>query len=203
MCSSPATPPPFEDVHSKQLCGRIVQDIYTKTYHVWDTIFTDQMGQFSLCSQTGNKYIMVMVEINSSAILVKPVKNCTDAELTRTYSALMLCLRWASITPCKHILDNEISTALKDLIQDTYKLTLELAPQAAITATSLRSPSVTSNHTSSAYLQRYRMISLSNCGTNSFYKRKFPSTFSDNPMQHLWSLPMLISIASVTITKCR
>ncbi|KAL7478803.1 hypothetical protein ACHAW6_004556 [Cyclotella cf. meneghiniana] len=56
---------------------------------------------------------MVMVEIDSSAILVKPIKNCTDAELTRAYSALKLRLRWAGITPRKHVLDNEISTAMK------------------------------------------------------------------------------------------
>jgi hypothetical protein len=69
-----------------------------------------------------------MVEINSSAILVEPIKNRTDTELTRAYSALMLRLQRAGIIPSKHILDNEISTAMKDLIQDTYKMTLELVP---------------------------------------------------------------------------
>ncbi|KAL7476897.1 hypothetical protein ACHAW6_002726 [Cyclotella cf. meneghiniana] len=71
---------------------------------------------------------MVMVEINSSTILVKPIKNCTDTELTHAYSTLILRLRWAGVTPCKHILENEISTAMKDLIQDTYKMTLEVVP---------------------------------------------------------------------------
>eukprot|EP00804_Cyclotella_cryptica_P021956 CCRYP_000903-RA/>CCRYP_000903-RA protein AED:0.16 eAED:0.16 QI:0/0/0/1/1/1/4/0/960 len=79
-------------------------------------------------SQAGNKYIMVMVEIDSSAILVEPIKNRTGAELTRAYSALMLRLRRAGIVPRKHVLDNEISAAMKDLIQDTYKMSLELVP---------------------------------------------------------------------------
>eukprot|EP00804_Cyclotella_cryptica_P012260 CCRYP_013845-RA/>CCRYP_013845-RA protein AED:0.45 eAED:0.45 QI:0/-1/0/1/-1/1/1/0/146 len=71
---------------------------------------------------------MVMVEIDSSAILVEPIKNRTDAELTRAYSALMLRLRRAGIVPRKHVLDNEISAAMKDIIQDTYKMSLELVP---------------------------------------------------------------------------
>eukprot|EP00804_Cyclotella_cryptica_P008732 CCRYP_018472-RA/>CCRYP_018472-RA protein AED:0.06 eAED:0.06 QI:0/0/0/1/1/1/4/0/898 len=124
--STKPMPPPFEEVHSNQLGGRKVHDIYTKTYQVRDTIFTDQTGQFPTRSQGDNKYIMVMVEIDSSIILVEPIKNRTDAELTRAYSALMLRLRRAGIIPCKHVLNNEISKAMKDLIQDTYKMTLEL-----------------------------------------------------------------------------
>jgi hypothetical protein len=71
---------PFEVVHMNQLKGRKVQDVYTKIYHVRDTIFSDQTGQFPQGSQTGNTYIMVMVEIDSSAILIKPIKQRSDAE---------------------------------------------------------------------------------------------------------------------------
>ena len=41
------------------------------------------------CSPTkqGNKYIMVMVKINSNAILVEPMKSCKDAEMIRAYDA--------------------------------------------------------------------------------------------------------------------
>ncbi|KAL7479023.1 hypothetical protein ACHAW6_004773 [Cyclotella cf. meneghiniana] len=41
---------------------------------------------FSPTRQSGNKYIMVMVEIDSSTKLVEPLKNRTDVELTCTYS---------------------------------------------------------------------------------------------------------------------
>eukprot|EP00804_Cyclotella_cryptica_P002833 CCRYP_009359-RA/>CCRYP_009359-RA protein AED:0.32 eAED:0.32 QI:0/-1/0/1/-1/1/1/0/453 len=126
--STKPKPAPFEEIHSNQLRGRKVHDIYTTTYQVRDTIFTDQTGQFPVRSQAGNKYIMVMVEIDSSAILVEPIKNRTNAELTRAYSSLMLRLRRAGIVPRKHVLDNKISAAMKDLIQDTYKMSLELVP---------------------------------------------------------------------------
>jgi len=152
--STKPKPPPFEDVHSNQLWGCKVQDVYTKIYQ---TIFTDQMGKFPLRSQADNKYIVVMVEIDNSAILIKPIKNHTDAELTRAYSAIMLRLRRAGVTPRKHFLDNEISTAMKDLIQDTYKMTLELVPPGChrrhAAAMPPKLPLVTSSRTSSANLQ--------------------------------------------------
>jgi hypothetical protein len=59
--------------------------------------------------QLCNHYLMVMVEIDSSTILVEPLKNCSDSELTHTYSSLITWLHYAGIIPHKHILDNEIS----------------------------------------------------------------------------------------------
>eukprot|EP00804_Cyclotella_cryptica_P030764 CCRYP_009164-RA/>CCRYP_009164-RA protein AED:0.15 eAED:0.16 QI:0/0/0/1/1/1/4/0/1045 len=75
-----------------------------------------------------NHYLMVMVDIDSSAILVEPIKNRTDIELTRAYSTLITRLHRAGVVPRKHVLDNEISTAMKTLITDTYKMTYELVP---------------------------------------------------------------------------
>ena len=51
---------------------------------------------------------MFMVEIYSNAILVDPIKNRTDAELTRAYRAMMLRLKQAGIIPQKQILDTEV-----------------------------------------------------------------------------------------------
>ena len=45
---------------------------------VWDpkhTAFSDQTGRFPYTSYRGNRYIMAMVEIDSSAILVELMKN--------------------------------------------------------------------------------------------------------------------------------
>jgi hypothetical protein len=55
------------------------------------TMFSDQTGQFPTRSQQGNKYIMVMVEIDSNAILVEPMKNSPkDEEMIRAYNTLLL-----------------------------------------------------------------------------------------------------------------
>ena len=60
-----------------------MRDVYTRVYNVRNTVFSDQTGHFPTRSQRGNKYIMVMVEINSNAILVEPLKSRKDLELTR------------------------------------------------------------------------------------------------------------------------
>jgi len=69
-----------------------------------------------------------MVEIDSSGILVEPMKSCKDAEMIRAYQALVLHLPRANIAPKKHILVNEISEAMKNLIRDQYKMQLGLVP---------------------------------------------------------------------------
>jgi hypothetical protein len=126
VCST--KPQPFEEVHSNQLRGRQVRDIYTNIYDTRDIVFTDQTGQFPTRSQASNKYIMVMVEIDSSAILVEPIKNRKDTELTRAYKKLLARLKQAGVTPRKHVLDNEVSTAMKDLIRNKYHMEYELVP---------------------------------------------------------------------------
>ena len=108
--------------------GKKQQDIFVKTYEVRETIFSDQTGQFPTRSQRGNKYIMVLVEIDSNAILVEPMKNRTDTEMIRAYDTLIKRLQRAGIQPKKHVLDNEISTNMKEHIKDKYKFEIELVP---------------------------------------------------------------------------
>ena len=57
-------------------------DLYTSVYKLSNTVFYYQIEQFPTRSQQGNKYIMVVVETDSNEILVKPIKNCKDEELT-------------------------------------------------------------------------------------------------------------------------
>ena len=69
--------------------GKKIQDIYIKTYDVRKTKFSDQTGKFQTRSKRGNKYIMIMVEIDSFAILVEPMKSRKDAKMIRVYNALL------------------------------------------------------------------------------------------------------------------
>ena len=71
---------------------------------------------------------MVMVEIDSNTILVESIKSHKDADLTREYRTMMLRLQQSGIIPKKHILDNEVSEALEKIIQDEYKMNMELVP---------------------------------------------------------------------------
>ena len=119
---------PMKEHNSNLLKGKKAQDVYTKVYNVRETIFSDQTGKFPVQSRSGNKYIMVMVEIDSNAILVEPMKIRKDEETIRAYNALMLRLSRAGIKPKKHVLDNEVSENMKNHIRDTYKLQMELVP---------------------------------------------------------------------------
>eukprot|EP00804_Cyclotella_cryptica_P021311 CCRYP_001567-RA/>CCRYP_001567-RA protein AED:0.72 eAED:0.63 QI:0/0/0/0.75/0.33/0.25/4/0/578 len=85
--STKVQPPPLECHNSSQLRGCKAHNIFT--HCMIATIFTHQTGKFPTCSETGNNYLMIMVDINSSAILIKPIKTHSDTELTRTYSRLM------------------------------------------------------------------------------------------------------------------
>jgi hypothetical protein len=103
-------PKRFETSNTSALRGKKVQDVFVKTYDVRETIFSDQTGKFPTQSSRGHKYIMVMVEIDSNAILVEPMKSRKDQEMIRAYyDALVKRLQRAGIKPKKHVLDNEIS----------------------------------------------------------------------------------------------
>jgi hypothetical protein len=110
---------PLETCDTSHLHGKKVCDVYTQTYMVRETMFSDQTGQFPIRSFRENKYIMVIVEINSNTILVEPMKNHKDAKMIQAYNTLLLQLKWASITPKKHVLDNEVSDNMKNHIRDT------------------------------------------------------------------------------------
>eukprot|EP00804_Cyclotella_cryptica_P019044 CCRYP_014460-RA/>CCRYP_014460-RA protein AED:0.28 eAED:0.28 QI:0/0/0/1/1/1/3/0/673 len=126
--STKQKPIPLETFQSPQLIGRKLRNVYTHVYDTRDTIFSNQTGKFPHRSLSGNHYLMVMVDIDLSAILVESIKNRTDPELTRAYSSLIARLHRPGIVPRKHVLDNEISNAMKNLITDTYKMTYKLVP---------------------------------------------------------------------------
>ena len=92
--------------------GTKEQDIYTKVIDIWDekgNIYTDQTGKFPTKSRSDNRYIMVMVAMDSPVILVTPTKNCTDQEMRLAYLALLKRVKNTGAQVLKHVLDNECS----------------------------------------------------------------------------------------------
>jgi hypothetical protein len=119
---------PLETCDTSHLHGKKVYNVYTQMYMVQETTFSNQTGQFPIWSLCGNKYIMVMVEIDINAILIEPMKNRKDDKMIQAYNALLLWLKRAGIVPKKHVLDNEVSENMKNHICDTCKLDMELVP---------------------------------------------------------------------------
>jgi len=112
----------MEVCYTSKLKGKKERDVYTKVYDVRETIFSDQTGQFPKRSLSGNKYIMVMVEMDSSGILVEPMMGCKDVEIIHAYQTLVQRLKCTNITPKTHVLDNEVSEAMKELIRSQYHM---------------------------------------------------------------------------------
>jgi len=106
---------PLDVYVTSKLKGKKECNIYTRIYDVGETIFSDQTGQFPKRSMSGNKYIMVMVEIDSSGILVEPMKSRKDAEMICAYQTLVRLQR-TNITPNNYVPDNEVYEAMKELI---------------------------------------------------------------------------------------
>ena len=94
---------------------------------VWDlkhTTYLDQTGCFPFISYKGNKYMMVVVELDSSAILVEAMKDRTSEELTRAYLNLFGRIKRAGATPKKCMMDNELSEDLKEVTKKECKMEL-------------------------------------------------------------------------------
>ncbi len=72
-------------------------------------MYTDQTGKFPKISSRRNHYIMVLVELDSNAILIEPMKNRTPGEMIRAYQALFDRLKECGIKPKQHLLDNKWS----------------------------------------------------------------------------------------------
>ena len=71
---------------------------------------------------------MVMVEIDSNAILVEPINSRNNHKLARAYRVLMTRLQHAGIVPKRHILDSKVSEAMKTIIKEEYIMAMELVP---------------------------------------------------------------------------
>ena len=95
-------------------------------YKMTHTIHSDQTGRLPCRSRTGNQYIMVILHEDSNYAFEEPMKNKSDEEMQRAYSAIITRIQAAKLTVTKHILDNECSAAMKQLITKTCKY--ELVP---------------------------------------------------------------------------
>ena len=72
--------------------------------------------------------IMLMVEIDSNAILIEPMKSRANTDIIAVYDKLVNLLKWAGITHKQHVLDNEMSEHMKNHIRDHYRFKMELVP---------------------------------------------------------------------------
>ena len=90
-------------------------------------IFTDQTGPFPVTASSGNKYVFVLHDHDSNAILAEPIKNRKGQSLINAFLKLTNILIAKGIQPKFQILDNEASHELKQAILK-QKIKYQLAP---------------------------------------------------------------------------
>jgi hypothetical protein len=67
--------------------GMKTQYVYAATIDAGQ-IYTDQIGRFPVVSSKGNKYIMILYDYDSNAILAQPIKDRTAPELLRAFQVM-------------------------------------------------------------------------------------------------------------------
>ena len=102
-------------------------DIYINVYKPKETMYTDQTGNFLFVSIWGNKYIMVLVYVESGSIWDEAMKNETEGETIQARRRALLLMKLCGIAPKRQILDNEASNLYKQEIRD-MNTTSQLVP---------------------------------------------------------------------------
>jgi hypothetical protein len=117
-----ATPTISDGTNTHQIFAGTV-DIPPKTGH----IYTDQTGAFPHYSASGHRYIMVLYDYDSNAILAEPLINKSATEHLRAYKAMLAILISRGLRPQLQRLDNEASNLLKHFITASG-IDFQLAP---------------------------------------------------------------------------
>jgi hypothetical protein len=103
------------DSETDQDHGIKTQFVYAATIDAGQ-IYTDQAGIFPVVSSKGNKYIMILYDYDSNAILAKPIKDCKAHELLKAFQFIEQELVARGLKPKLMKLDNKASKLLKDYL---------------------------------------------------------------------------------------
>jgi hypothetical protein len=95
--------------------------IYTGKTHA------DQTGRFPVTSSQGIKYVLVLYEYDTNAILMEALHNRTAPKILRAYKKLVKYLHNRGFRPKIHWLDNEASDELKQF-NNSNQLEFQLVP---------------------------------------------------------------------------
>ena len=79
--------------------------------------YSDLTGRFPIQSNRGAKYILVVYEYDSNAIIVRPLRNPTASEITYVFQSVIQYILARGLCPRLHTLDNEASAILRDYLR--------------------------------------------------------------------------------------
>jgi hypothetical protein len=106
--------------------GIKTQFVYAATIDAGQ-IYTDQTGRFPVVSIKGNKYIMILYDYDSNAILAQPIKDRTAPHLLKAFQIMEQELVARGLKTKLMKLDNEASKLLKAYLHQ-QDITFQLVP---------------------------------------------------------------------------
>jgi hypothetical protein len=106
--------------------GIKTQYVYAATIDAGQ-IYTDQTGRFPVVTSKVNKYIMILYDYDSNAILAQPIKDRTAPEFLKAFQVLEQELVARGLQPKLMKLDNEASKLLK-MYRHQQNITFQLVP---------------------------------------------------------------------------
>jgi hypothetical protein len=101
--------------------------VYMKPVEITGQIFSDQIGRFPITSSCGNKYIMVVYNYDSNAILTNPLTSRTEMELLRAYTKLHTFLTKRGLKPVLQKLNNKAPGKLQTFMRQN-DVSFQLVP---------------------------------------------------------------------------
>jgi hypothetical protein len=101
--------PPITDGNPTHFVYAAIESLPERT----GKIATDQTGAFPVLSNNGMRYVMVLYDYDSNAILAEALKNRKGPEIHRTYKKLHTIRVSHGLRPKLQRLDNEASNLLK------------------------------------------------------------------------------------------
>jgi hypothetical protein len=102
-------------------------DIVIFDYDLKSTMYTNQTGLFPQISSLGNRYVMILHNVDSNSSRVEALKNNTNNKLILARAQAQECMRKAGIVPKHQILDNRKLVKYEEAICASG-MTFELVP---------------------------------------------------------------------------
>jgi hypothetical protein len=106
--------------------GIKTQFVYAATIDAGQ-IYNDQTGIFPVVSKKGNKYIMILYDYDSNALLGQPIKDLTAPELLKVFQVMEQELVAKGLKEKLMKLENEASKLLKTYLHQ-QDITFQLVP---------------------------------------------------------------------------
>ncbi len=118
----------FQDTFPDKIPERLHQVVATIVTHTnQDTAYFDLTGAFPYASNRGNKYVFILYDFDSNAILAQPIKSRNAADIKKAWITQHQRLRTGGVTPSTYIMDNEAAADLKQAILK-HKIQYQLTP---------------------------------------------------------------------------